>query len=267
MDSTGARPYRVLQISDSHLFASRDGKLLGLNTEASLALVLEKIGREQLGADLLLATGDISQDGSAASYRRFLSHINKLGIPSLWMQGNHDLTAPMQLAMGDLHALSPCSYRLGAWQIIMLNSAIEYQVSGEFAAEQLVFLDHMLMQHADHTLVCLHHHPVKLGSRWLDSQIVSNADAFWRCMASYDQVRGVIFGHVHQEFSGHHGSVPLWSVPSTCVQFAPRSHDFTVDTQAPGYRWLDLHPDGHITTGVERVENMIFEVDLSIRGY
>ena len=37
------KPLRVVQISDSHLFASLDGRLLGLCTEDSLKLVLDKV--------------------------------------------------------------------------------------------------------------------------------------------------------------------------------------------------------------------------------
>ncbi|MDX5297983.1 MAG: phosphodiesterase, partial [Gammaproteobacteria bacterium] len=43
--------------------------------------------------------------------------------------------------------------------------------------------------------------------------------------------------------------------------------EFGVDRAAPGYRWLELHPDGRIETGVERADHVDFEVDYSSRGY
>jgi Icc protein len=36
---------------------------------------------------------------------------------------------------------------------------------------------------------------------------------------------------------------------------------------APGYRWLDLHADGRIDTGVERIGEAEFQVDLAATGY
>ncbi|KTC63185.1 hypothetical protein AO262_22830 [Pseudomonas fluorescens ABAC62] len=47
----------------------------------------------------------------------------------------------------------------------------------------------------------------------------------------------------------------LLASPSTCIQFAPGSEDFKVSEQAPGYRWLRLHGDGRLETGVERVRH------------
>ncbi|HSX71405.1 MAG TPA: metallophosphoesterase, partial [Pseudomonas sp.] len=65
------RPVLLVQLSDSHLFAEPDGKLLGMNTHDSLEKVVEQVRAEQQDIDLILATGDLSQDGSVASYRHF----------------------------------------------------------------------------------------------------------------------------------------------------------------------------------------------------
>ena len=65
------QPLRVVQLSDFHLFADTDGKLLGLNTQFSLEAVLDRVRREQPDMDLILATGDLSKlkdiGGRAAS--------------------------------------------------------------------------------------------------------------------------------------------------------------------------------------------------------
>ncbi|NQD96893.1 phosphodiesterase, partial [Pseudomonas sp. CrR25] len=34
-----------------------------------------------------------------------------------------------------------------------------------------------------------------------------------------------------------------------------------------GYRWLRLHTDGRLETGVSRVTGIQFEVDYSVKGY
>ncbi|MDB4542942.1 phosphodiesterase, partial [bacterium] len=80
-------------------------------------------------------------------------------------------------------------------------------------------------------------------------------------------VRGVLWGHVHQEVDRLHNDVRLLASPSTCVQFAPGSPGFRADDQAPGYRWLDLHEDGTIATAVSRVRDVEFKVELDSGGY
>lgn len=268
MVGTSARPFRVVQISDCHLFADKEGKLLGLNTEFSLGMVLEKVRTEQHTIDAILATGDLSQDGSLASYERFLQQIQTLGAPTYWMQGNHDLTAPMIKALGTGARLSPCTVVLGGWRIIMLNSAVEYEVPGEFTELQLQYLEQELASTVDaHVMVCLHHHPVPMGCAWLDNQVVRNAAAFWQVLDRYSHVRAVVWGHVHQASDNWRGQVRLLSVPSTCVQFTPQSDDFSIDSVSPGYRWFDLYADGRIETQVSRVENVRFDIDLSVKGY
>ena len=66
-------------------------------------------------------------------------------------------------------------------------------------------------------------------------------------------VRAVICGHVHQASELRRGRVQFWSTPSTCAQFLPKSEFFALDERPPGLRWLELHPDGRVTTRVEWV--------------
>lgn len=268
MTQRDPRPQRVVQISDCHLFANTDGRLLGLNTEDSLRLVLEKVAREQPRIDVVLATGDLSQDGSTAAYQRFQQHIARFDAPSYWLQGNHDLTTPMVNTLGGRSHLSPCLIEVGDWRIIMLNSAVERQVPGYFEPSELVFLREALTaSQGHHTLVCLHHHPIPMGCLWLDTQVVKNAADFWQVIDDFHHVRAIAWGHVHQESDQMRKGVRLLSVPSTCIQFKPKSDDFAIDDVAPGYRWFDLFPDGRIETTVSRVEGIKFEVDFSVKGY
>ena len=59
----------------------------------------------------------------------------------------------------------------------------------------------------------------------------------------------------------------MLSTPSTCVQFEPESDEFSVEKIPPGYRWMQLNPDGSIDTRVSRVEGIDFEIDWSVKGY
>src|SRR5690606_32961889 len=92
-------PLRVVQLSDCHLFAEESGKLLGLETQFSLDRVLELIRAEQPRIDLILATGDLSQDASQASYERLQRALAGFNTPTYWLEGNHDKPAPMLAAL------------------------------------------------------------------------------------------------------------------------------------------------------------------------
>lgn len=159
---------------------------------------------------------------------------------------------------------------IGPWHIVMLDSQIPGEVGGRLGQGQLALLEQALQRAQEkelHVLICLHHQPVPVGSVWLDKQQVSDADALFAVTDRYPQVKGILWGHVHQQVDVERNGVKLMASPSTCVQFAPDLEDFKVDDKGPGYRWLELAPDGDICTGVSRVTSRDFMVDLESGGY
>lgn len=71
----GEARVRILQITDTHLFAEKHETLLGVNTWESYQAVLEAIRAQQYEYDLIVATGDLAQDQSAAAYQHFAEGI------------------------------------------------------------------------------------------------------------------------------------------------------------------------------------------------
>lgn len=257
----------LVQLSDSHLFAEAEGTLLGMNTRDSLRRVVERVLDEQPVVDLVLATGDLSQDGSVESYLQFLALSGRIQAPARWLAGNHDEPFPMaQVARGS--ALLEPVVDAGAWRVIMLNSAVCGSVPGLLADDQLQLLRQALEAAPQrHCLICFHHQPVSIDCAWMAPIGLRNADALFDLLKGYPQVRALLWGHIHQEWDQLRDGVRLLASPSTCIQFEPGSEDFKVGDQAPGYRWLRLHDDGRLETGVSRVTDFAFTVDYGSSGY
>lgn len=258
---------RIAQITDTHLEESRGGTLLGLDTDFSLGHVLRLLENGESRPDLILATGDLANHGSRAAYARIRGRFDALGVPWVWLPGNHDDCAHMSETLSDGAAMTRC-VRIGAWRILMLDSTIPGEVGGRLGDSELQLLARML-EAGDQspTLVCLHHQPVEIGCAWLDEQMVEDAPALFGVLAPHPQVRALLWGHVHQEFDQQRGALRLLATPSTCVQFAPGSEGFRVDELAPGMRWLDLCADGRIVTRVERVQGVAFPIERDSAGY
>ncbi|KRW57763.1 3',5'-cyclic-AMP phosphodiesterase [Pseudomonas sp. TTU2014-080ASC] len=257
----------VVQLSDSHLFADSTGRLMGMDTQDSLKQVVALVLKDQEQVDLVLGTGDLSQDGSVESYQCFRDLSAPISAPARWLPGNHDELSPMQAACVGSDLLRAVT-DIGNWRVTMLDSTIPGAVPGYLSDAQLALLERALSEAPErHHLICLHHHPVSIGSQWMEPIGLRNPDALFKVLDRFTQVRAVLWGHVHQEFDQHRRSVRLLASPSTCVQFAPGSEDFRVDTCSPGYRWLRLFDDGHLETGVSRLTDFAFEVDDSIQGY
>lgn len=260
----------LVQVTDSHLFAREEEKLVGMNCQEGLDAVLAMIRERQVQPDCILCTGDLVQDGSEAGYRRFYERVASLGAPQLWTPGNHDENAGMMAALG---ADSDCLRRslvLGSWQIVMIDSHVEGRIHGFVRAEELDQLASVLTESARqgrYVLICVHHNPVPVNAAWLQRHCLKNSGDLFRLLDRHDHVRALVFGHVHQEIDVERKGVRILSSPSTSIQFHPDCDLFTLDDRNPGYRWFRLGTDGSIATGIERVEGRRFEIDFSSTGY
>lgn len=259
---------RVLQITDTHLFSDPAGRLAGMETESSSLEVIERALAKFWPADLILATGDIVHDGTEQAYRRFKQRFEQFGIPTLVIPGNHDKPGLLQQIMqgGFVQALD--HFLLGEWLFVMLDSTLPDSDGGHLAESQLELLERRLRAYPNHhAMVCLHHHPVSVNCEWIDSIGVDNGDALFAVIDRFPQVRSVVWGHIHQDYSSERNGVQLFASPSTCLQFKPQQTEFALDDLPPGFRWFDLYPDGRIVSAVERIEDRARGVDLLSDGY
>ncbi|QSX36661.1 3',5'-cyclic-AMP phosphodiesterase [Shewanella sedimentimangrovi] len=263
---------RLLQITDPHLFADHEGELLGVNTASSLQAVLDTYKTSDFHAQLMLATGDISQDFSADSYRNFVKAVAQLDMPCHYLPGNHDDPRIMHLHMQGYRVFGQQRILAAGWQILMLDSTVRGKPGGHMAEAQFAIIEAAIAAHPDlHTLLVMHHNPVLVGSAWLDQHCMDNGEEFLERVGRYANVRGVLWGHVHQQldssYQGRHGAIQLMATPSTCIQFEPKSSFFALDSRQPGFRLLELGADGSIHSHVQRVAGDSFAPDNSASGY
>lgn len=257
----------LVQLTDSHLFSDSRQSLLGIETLASLNAVIDLVQEQCPQIDLVLATGDITQDGSPEGYRSFADAVSRLARPWHWIPGNHD-DAILMNELGREWGLGRPWADVGNWRVVLLDSSVPGEVWGLLAPGQLERLEEALATAAQrHVLICLHHHPVPIGSDWMEPLGLRNAAELWAQLDGQPQVRGVLWGHIHQELEQQRGQLRLMATPSTCVQFAVGSSDFATDSLPPGYRWLRLHDDGRIESGLERLPAGSFVPTADASGY
>ena len=139
---------------------------------------------------------------------------------------------------------------------------------GELSEFQLEWLERKLADAPGrHTLLLLHHHPLPAGCSWLDQHSLRNAGELDTVLAKFPHVKYLLCGHIHQELDLDWNGRRLLATPSTCVQFKPHCSNFTLDTIAPGWRTLELHADGTLTTEVHRLADARFQPDTASEGY
>ncbi|MFK8067099.1 MAG: phosphodiesterase [Gammaproteobacteria bacterium] len=251
----------LIQITDLHIFTNEAYEFNGVNPALTLRLVIEQIRQEFPTFDHMFVTGDLVQEPERAAYKLVSKLLNEFDQNINYLPGNHDDPK----LMGDVFDGNVrLQINLGNWVVFSLNTCKSKAQSGYLTKEDLTELDKGLKACQDkNVLVLLHHQPILIGSEWMDSMMLENADEFFAVIDQYDHIKSVAWGHNHQEFFQIRNGVELYATPSTCVQYTPKAKDFEVDVEnMPGYRWFKLSDDGSIETGVNRLDQ---EVTLSLK--
>lgn len=262
----------LLQLSDLHLYQNVNGGLLGVNCQQTFEATLQHALNFCANPDLLILTGDLAQEPKPAVYQKIYHRLEQTGVCYACIAGNHDVTD--KNTAGKHIAVTPINKHLANkkrivskhWQLLFINSGNPGQVNGHIDQATLTWLQQHLTDCKRSTVIIMHHQPIPVGSAWLDKLGINNQAEFWQTVSDYPHLKLVLFGHVHQAFSGCYAHVQVLSSPSTCVQFKPKSDGFAIDNLPPGYRWLTLHADGTFTTDVNRLPTMP-KVNTQATGY
>ncbi|EKT58179.1 3',5'-cyclic-AMP phosphodiesterase [Providencia burhodogranariea] len=264
---------RILQVTDTHLFADTANTLLGINTHESYHAVLDAILEQNQPIDLIVATGDLVQDQSPQAYQHFVHGINLISAPCVWLPGNHDYQPAMVKSLKVKGISCEKEILIGnEWQILLLDSQLQDVPHGELSEQQLEWMKSCLDKQPQRTtIIMLHHHPLPSGCTWLDQHSLRNSHILADYLKDYPQVKAMLCGHIHQEMDENWHGIRLLATPSTCVQFKPHCTNFALDTSTPGWRYLELSIDENgnrqINTQVHRLETRKFSPDLNSDGY
>lgn len=273
MTARDSKVVRILQVTDTHLFADTANTLLGINTHQSYQAVLDAILAQNLPIDLIVATGDFVQDQSPQAYQHFAQGIERISAPCVWLPGNHDYQPAMVRSL-KIAGISCAKQVLidEEWQILMLDSQLQDVPHGELSEQQLEWMKGCLDNQSERTtLIMLHHHPLPSGCTWLDQHSLRNSHILADYLNGYSQVKAMLCGHIHQEMDEYWHGIRLLATPSTCVQFKPHCTNFALDTVAPGWRYLELTVDEkgerQVNTVVHRLDTQKFNPNLDSEGY
>jgi 3',5'-cyclic-AMP phosphodiesterase len=251
-------PVRIIQITDPHILSDQSNKFKGINPYQSLKAVVNHIKSSSWDFDMIIATGDLTQDNNKDSYENFYGLLQMENSPIFCVPGNHDTKIEIQSTLPK--SLFFCCEKVikQDWLIIGIDSSIADSSKGFLSKSELEKLELNINTH-DHKyiMIYLHHHPIDIGSRWIDEIGLENKIEFFNLLEKYRNIRVIFCGHIHQSIEMSYNNIEIIGTPSTCRQFKPKSEEFSIDDRPPGYRRIQLYEDGSINTEVIWLEKEI----------
>ena len=243
----------LVQITDTHIYGDPAARLAGTDTRKTFIQVLDLICSSNSSFHLVL-TGDISMDGSEASYEWISGQLKARNQTYSILPGNHDSIKPWGSIFSGVSSDFPTFALVEPWKLVYLNTQVQNEEYGQVCSDSLKFLrSHIAAKDASFLVIFMHHPPFFVGSNWIDKIGLKAGKAEFLKLIQHPKIKLVVSGHVHQESQKEIGSVKLVTSPSTCVQFKPYSDVFALGNSNPGYRLITLWENGEFSTEVVRI--------------
>ena len=248
-----------LHLSDFHLVEDETALSRAFDAKYILEKTVDKIvdKKEVFGnLDGVIITGDISDDGSTASYSDAYDILKELNLPLLAIPGNHDLRKPMMDYFAkdtDIQSSEffDWAYETSDTLIVGLDTLVEGQNHGMLRSESLNLLFENLNQPTEKNIIlAIHHPPINTGIPFMDEIGLKNSDELSQCLDVAHQPIRILCGHVHGIYHGTLGIHSVVTAPSTCTRFS-----FNRRANAPkgfklfptGFAYLESSSDGFWT--------------------
>lgn len=251
----------IAQISDCHITEPGDLMADRVDPTVGLRLAVEHLVGLGDAVDLVLATGDLVNDGGAGEYDVLEALLAPLPQRLVVVPGNHDDRTELRRRFG-LPAGEPTEpirqvVDLDEARIICLDTNVPGHHHGSVDDEQLAWLDQALASRVDvPALIVQHHPPFESGIDQMDRYRLAGAAREADVVGRHDHAVGVLAGHFHRPIVRGFAGTVAFACPSTAAQLLGRlgSGPTTYCDDPPALALHDL-TDGSLTTHVVQLRD------------
>ena len=242
---------RILHLSDTHLLEGGRLHNAAVDTHEALLRVLAHFDADDL-IDLVVASGDLSDDGSVRSYELLRDAVEPWAASRnarvVYAMGNHDLREGFAAVLGgDPSGPIDSASTVDGVRVIVLDTAVPGAGYGRLRPAQLDFLRRTLEQPAERgSLVVVHHPPVPAATVLLQGLALQQPEELLAACVDTD-VRAVLAGHYHHPLCTVAAGIPVivsGGVANTADVLAPVGVEHA--TRGSSATIIDLADDGAV---------------------
>ena len=235
----------IAQISDMHL--KGEGELLydRVDTTGFLERAVAHLNALEPRPDIVLATGDLVDNGLPAQYANLRRVLSALAMPACLIPGNHDLRAALRGAFPDhgyLRGEGFLQYTVEGMpvRLIALDTLVEGKHHGALCDVRLDWLEARLAEQDGPTLLFMHHPPFDVGIERMDGMgLTEGGERLSALVRRHPNVERIVCGHIHRPIQMRWAGTLASIAPST-------AHQVALDLRAGAKLALRMEPPGGV---------------------
>ncbi len=195
---------KIVQLSDLHC---KSGPTFLLD---KLQTTINEIN--DLNPDLVLVTGDLTENGFKNEYEESKRFLDQITSPKLIVPGNHDVKYTGHLVFQELFG-HPSSFTItNELALFCANTARPDRDEGRFSVDQMEALAGNFSNLKDRLkIVAMHHHPIPIPDTGLERATIEDAGDLLKIFTSLG-INLVLCGHRHRPW--------IWNLGSTILVFS-----------------------------------------------
>ncbi len=247
-----------VHISDTHFGPTADYARHGFRPYPCARRVVEIITNLPTKPDFVMHTGDVTTHPDPEAYRLAAELFSGLEVPIYYAVGNHDTAVSIRqfLNMGPKQNISDDPDRLAytfdvkGYRFVVLDGRApdEMDPHGFLPQAQLDWLAEEAKRDGPPLTIFLHYPALAMNSTWMDvNMLLLNGEAFHQALLPLcHRLRGVFYGHVHQNMQTVRDGIVYTAVSSVFAQFSawPSHATVTMDSDhLPGFNFVHLLPE------------------------
>lgn len=214
----------IAQISDLHITKKGTSAYDIVPTSKNLAHCIKHINELSPTVDVVLVTGDITNEGLAEETEYAKAILDNLDAPYFVTPGNHDNRKHFENVFGETHLSLEngfINYAINNYELrmISLDSVNTGTSGGKICKARAEWLDNELSKDLHKpTIIFMHHPPLKYGIIETDIDGFIGDNDLGEVIQKHSSIKAILCGHIHLQTSSHWRGTVVNTAPSMGLQ-------------------------------------------------